>query len=134
MAARKEDRKGDTLTTIFAAVIVLAVLAYCSQDTPSSVGDARRSGVDAQSKIVRVVEVNGIQFKIDAHEGEMNVEGDDALALLVGMVRRRGYRCDTVNAARPFLFVGQGFVLDCNGFHYRYSIEDRGGNWTVTLD
>lgn len=134
MAARKDDKKRDTLTTIFAIVIVAAVFAYCSRDTPPSVRDAPPSHVDAQSKIVRTVEVNGIQFKIDAHEGAMNIEDDDALALLVGMVRLRGYRCDTVNAARPFLLVGQGFVLDCNGFRYRYSIEDRGGNWTVTLD
>ena len=108
-----------------AAIVAVVALASCSKAPPSH--------VDAEPKIVRTVDVNGIQFKIDAHSTLMNIKDDDVLALLVGLIRVHGYRCDTINAARPFI-LGGGVVLDCNGFHYRYSIEDRGGNWTVTLD
>ena len=51
---------------------------------------------------------------------------------LVVMIRARGWRCDSISAARTF-FWGRGFDVKCNGYAYHYQIEDRGGRWVVTL-
>lgn len=127
MAAKKGD---DIWLTLASCVVVFAVVVWwVSDDEPDTPSTSY-----TVPKIVRTVDVNGIQFKIDAHDTNLNIKDDDALAQLIGLIRLHGYRCDILNAARPFILVGRGFVLDCNGFHYRYSIEDRGGKWTVTLD
>lgn len=49
-----------------------------------------------------------------------------------GMIRARGWRCDSVSAIRPFVF-STGFTMICNGFRYEYDFTDRGGNWVVEL-
>lgn len=55
------------------------------------------------------------------------------LELLVALIKAYGYRCDSVSAARPFL-LSYGFTVLCNGYRYEYEIEDKGGNWVVTVD
>jgi hypothetical protein len=50
----------------------------------------------------------------------------------VGMIRAKGWRCESVSAMIPFI-MSRGFSLTCNRFSYKYEIEDRGGNWEVTL-
>ncbi|MDD9884768.1 MAG: hypothetical protein OXU62_09600 [Gammaproteobacteria bacterium] len=55
------------------------------------------------------------------------------LNALVALVKLHGYRCDSISAARPFVF-SRGFTLICNHFSYEYEIEDKGGNWVVTVD
>jgi hypothetical protein len=51
----------------------------------------------------------------------------------VGIVREHGWRCDTVSSfsaqRSPRLA-----ALACNGFAYSYSLEDRGGQWVVSLE
>lgn len=49
------------------------------------------------------------------------------------LIRAWGYRCDSVSAARPFVF-SAGFSVICNNWRYDYEIEDRGGNWIVCYD
>src|ERR1700686_4072386 len=39
---------------------------------------------------------------------------------------------DQISAMVPFI-MSRGFSLTCNRFRYKYEIEDRGGNWEVTL-
>lgn len=56
----------------------------------------------------------------------------DVLEEIVRLVRGYGYKCDSISAARPMVF-SRGFVLVCNGFAYEYEIEDKGGNWRVTV-
>lgn len=78
--------------------------------------------------VVPAAEAFEIEAGADIHR---KVQGK--LEAIVAVVEYFGYRCDTVSAARPLIF-GNGFSLYCNRFRYGYSIEDRGGNWTVTLD
>jgi hypothetical protein len=52
---------------------------------------------------------------------------------LVKVVRIRGYTCDTVSAASPFL-LSVGYHLYCNRYRYSYEIADKGGRWFVTVD
>lgn len=53
---------------------------------------------------------------------------------LVLRVRLAGYRCDSVSSAFPSLFsAAPKYRLTCNHNRYVYSIEDRGGRWTVEL-
>lgn len=52
---------------------------------------------------------------------------------LVGLVRARGYRCDTISAIKPFT-VSNGFKLACDRFNDRYDIKDRGGQMVITVD
>jgi hypothetical protein len=55
------------------------------------------------------------------------------LNALAGLVVESGYKCDSISAAMRSSWDGN-FTLRCNGFRYKYLIEDKGGNWTVTLD
>jgi hypothetical protein len=52
---------------------------------------------------------------------------------LAALVRDNGYHCDSVSAARPYLFT-RGYNLVCNRFSYSYDIEDKGGNWVVKVE
>ena len=49
-----------------------------------------------------------------------------------GMIRARGWRCDSISAIRRF-FISRGLDVKCNRYAYHYEIEDRGGRWVVTL-
>lgn len=48
-------------------------------------------------------------------------------------VKHAGYRCDTLSAVVPHVFVS-GYRVTCNDFRYAYSIKDQGGRWAVSLD
>ena len=48
------------------------------------------------------------------------------------IIRAQGYRCDSVSSIQRWVFSG-GFDVVCNGFRYKYEIEDKGGRWTATL-
>jgi hypothetical protein len=48
------------------------------------------------------------------------------------MVRVHGYKCDSISGARPWI-MGHGFTLHCNSFRYEYEIQDKGGQWKVTV-
>lgn len=48
------------------------------------------------------------------------------------MAQQSGWKCDTVSAFIPFI-LSRGFTLTCNRYRYDYEIEDRGGNWVITL-
>jgi hypothetical protein len=51
---------------------------------------------------------------------------------LVRFVRANSFSCDSVSAARPML-TARGYVLVCNNFSYTYDIQDKGGNWLVSV-
>lgn len=51
---------------------------------------------------------------------------------LVQFVRDNGFSCTSVSAARPAL-MSRGYVLTCNKFSYTYDIQDKGGNWLVSV-
>ncbi len=57
----------------------------------------------------------------------------DAVNIAATLVKARGYACDSVSSARK-LIAGRGYNLHCNSYRYSYTIEDRGGNWVVSLD
>lgn len=42
-----------------------------------------------------------------------------------------GYSCVTVDACSPGLW-GKSVRVNCNGFRYKYTLEDHGGKWSVT--
>jgi hypothetical protein len=48
-------------------------------------------------------------------------------------VRANRYKCDSISAALPEPFF-RGCKLRCNNFAYEYKIEDKGGNWVVTVE
>lgn len=66
-------------------------------------------------------------FKINERLTEKNIVG------VVGLVVFNGYKCDTLSAITPFAF-GTGFYVYCNQYSYSYDVEDKGGNWVVTLN
>ena len=92
----------------------------------------------ATTRHVRTIDLEGVQFKVDGVRGDLIdlKMTDRLLALSVGAIRESGYRCDTVNSAGPLgpFADHPGFKFRCNGWRYKYLIEDRGGKWTVTLD
>lgn len=51
----------------------------------------------------------------------------------VALIEAHGWRCDSISAMTPFI-MARGYSVDCNHFSYRYNIEDKGGNWEVSLD
>ena len=69
---------------------------------------------------------------IESRQAISNIT-DKQIDALVGLVRAYGYTCDSVSAAYPFVF-GFGYNLTCNHGRYSYELEDKGGNWIVTVD
>ncbi len=59
------------------------------------------------------------------------VTDDIAIAVAV-MVQSVGYKCDSISALNPMIF-SLGYTLYCNYFRYGYEIEDKGGQWIVTV-
>ena len=56
------------------------------------------------------------------------------LAIILGEhVRRFGFVCDSISSINPFI-MSEGFNVYCNNHRYSYDIENRGGNWIVTVD
>lgn len=69
-------------------------------------------------------------------ESEAIIASDVTLAqvqALRELVRAWGFRCDSVSGAYAWIW-NPGFTLNCNGFRYVYSIEDKGGIWTVRVE
>ncbi|MCX3034132.1 hypothetical protein OFK41_07910 [Acinetobacter baumannii] len=64
---------------------------------------------------------------LDSRLTEKNILG------VVGLIVGNGYKCDTVSAITPFPRK-TGYYVMCNQYHYDYEVEDKGGNWTVTLN
>ena len=52
---------------------------------------------------------------------------------LAGLIRAKGWACDSLSAVHTLL-LSRGFKVRCNHYAYQYRIEDRGGQWEVTLD
>ncbi len=49
------------------------------------------------------------------------------------LIRLNGWRCDSISSMHPLL-IGHGYKVGCNFYRYKYKIEDRGGNWEVSLN
>ncbi|TOA26958.1 hypothetical protein, partial [Vibrio parahaemolyticus] len=59
-------------------------------------------------------------------------EHPEVIPQMVRMIQLTGYKCDSISAIREMM-VSRGFTVVCNNFYYEYEIEDKGGNWVVTL-
>ncbi len=70
-------------------------------------------------------------------ESEVNLpkgveEHPEVIPQMVKLIRLTGYKCDSISAIREMM-LSRGFAVVCNNFNYEYEIEDKGGNWVVTL-
>nr|WP_319556099.1 hypothetical protein [uncultured Vibrio sp.] len=59
-------------------------------------------------------------------------EHPEVIPQMVRMIQLTGYKCDSISAIREMI-LSRGFEVVCNNFYYEYEIEDKGGNWVVTL-
>ena len=78
---------------------------------------------------------SAVEVEPDAILGSKVEELDNrqqVLNALVNLIQTRGWKCDSISAARK-LFFSRGFEVQCNWFAYKYVIKDRGGRWVVTL-
>jgi hypothetical protein len=71
------------------------------------------------------VEPNAVIYAGD----QQNVD----LSELAHFVRASGYRCDSISALQP-LQSSRGYRLVCNGFSFKYAIEDKDNKTTVALE
>jgi hypothetical protein len=46
------------------------------------------------------------------------------------IITSHGYDCQVVDYMRTYI-AGGGWIVVCNGYRYRFNIEDRGGRWWV---
>ncbi len=79
---------------------------------------------------------NDVRIEPDAVIGEDMQKFDNLQEVLNAfalMIRLRGWKCDSISAARRFVF-SRGFTVICNDYAYEYEIKDRGGNLVVTLE
>ena len=126
--------KNPLVTLVLAGVVVYLLSAGGCIGGASSKSS---TSPESPARYVKTVDLDGVQFKIDAERRNIHPRlNDEVLAASVAVVRLYGYRCDTVNAAKPLGGFANhaGYRLYCNGWRYDYLIEDRGGRWTVTLD
>ncbi|ATI47245.1 TPA: hypothetical protein ACVU5S_003284 [Vibrio parahaemolyticus] len=59
-------------------------------------------------------------------------EHPEVIPQMVRLIQLTGYKCDSISAIREMM-LSRGFTVVCNNFFYEYDIEDKGGNWVVTL-
>ncbi|MGE0081901.1 MAG: hypothetical protein AB7U81_11445 [Thiohalomonadaceae bacterium] len=52
---------------------------------------------------------------------------------LAQYIQAYGYSCRSISAVTPFAF-SRGYSVVCNEWTYSYEVEDKGGNWVVTVD
>ena len=52
---------------------------------------------------------------------------------LASLIRSSGWTCDSIYSIIMWNF-SPGFSVYCNGARYSYDVEDKGGNWEVTLN
>jgi hypothetical protein len=84
------------------------------------------------SRIQRAAEEGSAPIEKDAVMFEDSRAWLEQTEKLVRLIRANGFTCETVSAARPML-TARGYVLVCNKFSYTYDIQDKGGNWLVSV-
>lgn len=82
-------------------------------------------------------EKNAIRFKTLLPQLDKDADihkdiSEELLAELIVLININGYKCDTVTFAMPFIRK-HGYSLTCNNYRYSYEIEDKGGNFIVTV-
>jgi hypothetical protein len=78
-----------------------------------------------QAALSAPIEPNAVIYAGD----QQNVD----LSELAHYVRASGYRCDSISALQP-LQSSHGYRLVCNGFSFKYAIEDKDDRTTVALE
>jgi len=58
---------------------------------------------------------------------------DNEIKAVQALINLHGYKCDSVNFAMRSPWDGD-IEVTCNDYAYSYEVEDKGGNWVVTLD
>jgi hypothetical protein len=101
-------------------------------DSKQCVAQAAKSPTKLHVRTAAAFQSHGVAVergaKIDAKlKGEVKLVGG-----LVSLVKARGYQCDTISAIKPFS-TDDGFNLACNHFGQRYEIENRSGDWAVSV-
>ena len=114
-------QKRDTLGKLIIVLGTIAIVYFAVVPKPRDV-PTRQDWADPNSTIL-IEDVARVSNTITKPQ----------LQAFVRVTRASGYRCDSISGATPFL-IGYGFSLHCNGWRYSYEIEDKGGNWIVTVD
>lgn len=91
-----------------------------------------RARVAAQS-VTALADTLGEPVEPDADIDSTLKDETKLISGLVGLVRARGYRCDTISAVKTFS-TSNGFKLACDRFSDKYDIKDRGGHLVITAD
>lgn len=107
-------------------ILTTILLTACSNEGNTSkeqISEKTTSTTDRYEDIRHMIED---QSEIDERLTEKNIVG------VVGLIVGNGYSCDTISGIVPFPRK-TGFYVQCNHFQYQYEVEDKGGNWVVTL-
>jgi len=59
-----------------------------------------------------------------------DVTRDQAISL-AKYINAHGYSCNSISAVVPFA-IKHGWYVTCNGYNYRFEVEDKGGKFIVT--
>ena len=114
---------------VIMVVLLGVLLGYCaSSDDDPDPEEVKREAAKKAAFVGRLSIPVSKHFYVHERTPSPEVVND-----LIALVKGYGYRCDILDEADRFLF-SPGFELDCNGFRYSYKIEDKGGNWIVTVD
>ncbi len=98
----------------------------CVDAMTAGTGGRSAAGTPAQAFVVEPDAILGTEVEELPNQQEVFAE-------LVRMIRAKGWTCDSISAARKLSF-SRGFEVNCNWFAYTYVIEDKGGQWVVTLE
>lgn len=78
----------------------------------------------------------------NAWAGNIYVENDARLSKDISeelaiefakLIQLNGYSCESVSGVTPDVMTGS-VTVNCNQWNYSYDIEDKGGNWIVTVN
>ena len=131
--AKPEEKIANVVTGLIVLVILggFGVTLYsCVADIPSQEAEQREQ---REAEIRASLNPTTVRIEDDAVIDESFEYETSIIESTVGIIRAYGYRCDSISGFFYFI-TSRTFAVICNESRYRYELEDRGGNWVVTLD
>ncbi|EPS3428845.1 hypothetical protein ACVD55_000227 [Vibrio alginolyticus] len=118
----KQPSKGKPLL-IWGSIILLALMVM---------GEIQQKEASDNTHTTRKQTFTHPLLESEANVPEGIQENPEAINQLIDIIGLYGYKCNTVSGIVEMAFT-RGFSVWCNNHNYAYEIEDKGGNWVVTL-
>jgi len=107
---KKEE---NTMSSFFVGITIVVIMFILFKSCSGNDNKSKSSSVEEGAS--SVTEITEVQKEAAKQVIQMN-----------------GNTCDSIISMRKFI-TSEGYYVYCNDYRYSYEIENKGGNWTVTI-